>query len=184
MLYTGKGDNGTSKLFTTPSGERLSKTHSVFEALGTVDELNSFLGILKIKCKDFYIKENNILVGELIHEVQENLFVIQAELAGSKMSIGEDKLKKCEEIISNIENMMPPIKTFFISGGTEIAAFSDLARTITRRTERSILRAKENSIEVSPNTCAYINRLSSLFYAIARLANHQAGIEEIKPSYK
>ncbi len=183
MLYTGKGDNGTSKLFTTPSGERLSKTHSVFEALGTVDELNSFLGILKVKSKDFYIKDN-ISVEKIIHEVQENLFMVQAELAGSDMSIGEDKLKKCEEIISDIEAMMPPIKTFFISGGTEMAAFSDLARTITRRAERSVLRAKENSINISPNTCAYVNRLSSLFYALARLANHQAGVEEINPSYK
>lgn len=183
MLYTGKGDNGTSKLFTTPSGERLSKAHSVFEALGTVDELNSFLGLLKVKCIDFSTNEN-VLVGNMIHEVQENLFIIQAELAGSDMSIGEEKLKNCEEVIADIENILPPIKTFFISGGTELAALSDIARTITRRAERAILRAKENSIYVSPNTCAYINRLSSLFYALARLANHQAKIEEVNPSYK
>lgn len=183
MLYTGKGDNGTSKLFTTPSGERLAKTHPVFEALGTVDELNSFLGVLKVKSKDFYIKDG-FSVEKIIHEVQENLFMVQAELAGSDMSIGEDKLKKCEEIISDIEAMMPPIKTFFISGGTELAALSDFARTITRRAERSVLRAKENSINISPNTCAYVNRLSSLFYALARLANHQAGAEELNPSYK
>jgi cob(I)alamin adenosyltransferase len=117
--------------------------------------------------------------------VQKNLFIIQAELAGASMSIDEEKLKEIEAIIDSIEKEIPPIKTFFISGGTELAALFDVARTISRRAERRVIAvADEGKIEVKDSTKAYLNRLSSLLYAFARLTNYRFGINEESPDYK
>ncbi|MEK7104679.1 MAG: ATP:cob(I)alamin adenosyltransferase, partial [Patescibacteria group bacterium] len=80
---------------------------------------------------------------------------------------------------------LPPIKTFFISGGTELASVFDIARTIARRAERRVIAvADEGKIEIKASTKAYLNRLSSVLYAFARLANHKAGISEESPDYK
>ena len=90
-----------------------------------------------------------------------------------------------EEIIDAIEKELPPIKSFFISGGSELATLFDIARTISRRAERRVAEVSdENKIEVSANTKAYLNRLSSLLYALARISSHLEGVEEIKPTYK
>ena len=80
---------------------------------------------------------------------------------------------------------MPPIKTFFISGGTEMAALFDISRTLARKAERRVIAGIENGeVVVGPVTLAFLNRLSSLFYALARLSNHKSGIKEVPPSYK
>lgn len=184
MLYTGKGDQGTTKLFSTPSGERVSKTDPVFEALGTVDELIAFLGLAKVRAdsRDLHIGEKS--VAAIVHSVQETLFILQAELAGAKMFIGEEKVTALEETINAVEAMLPPIKTFFIAGGTEGAAYFDVCRTVSRRMERSLLRARDSGVVLSDTTLAYANRLSSLLYACARLFNHISGITETPPSYQ
>lgn len=175
MLYTRKGDNGTTKTF--GCDQRISKSSAIAEALGSLDEINSFLGICKVKVEP---QEKNI-----IHEVQKNLFIIQAEVAGSLMSITEDKVKEVEKIIDDIEKKLPPIKSFFISGGTEIATSFDMARTIARRAERRVVGvAEEGKVNVGEFTKAYLNRLSSLLYALARLANFKAGISEEGPDYR
>lgn len=187
MLYTRKGDKGTAKLFTSKKGERLSKTSAIFEALGTVDELNSFLGLCKIESKksNIILQGGKLALGDVVHRVQENLFIIQAELAGSEMSIEEEKVKRMEEIIDGIEQELPPIKTFFIPGGAELAARFDIARTLARRAERRVLSAAEENEElIESGTKVYLNRLSSLLYACVRLVNHRAGIEERPPEYK
>jgi cob(I)alamin adenosyltransferase len=169
-LFTGKGDDGTTKTFACD--QRRSKNSAVSEALGTVDELNAFLGVVKLKSKDFF---------ETINEVQQNLFIVQAELAGSKMNIVPEKVQEVEKIINSAESEMPPIKSFFVSGGTEEGATFDFARTIARR----VIAAHEaEDPEMSASTLAYLNRLSSLLYALARLSNHRAGIAEEKPKYK
>jgi cob(I)alamin adenosyltransferase len=176
MLYTGKGDKGTTKLFNTPSGVRVSKTDAVFEALGTVDELNSFLGLVKVAAGDGAIQHE-------IHRVQETLFIIQAELAGAGIVVDEAAVRHAEEYIAAIEATLPPITTFFISGGTELAARADTARSIARRAERRVIAVHEAGQEVSSWSLTYLNRLSSVLYAIARLANHEAGVSEIPPGY-
>ena len=118
-------------------------------------------------------------------DIQKNLFIIQAEVAGSAMSITEDKIKEIEVVIDWIEKELPPIKTFFISGGSEIAVFFDIARTIARRAERRVIGvADEGKIQISDFTKAYLNRLSSLLYAFARLSNYKFGIKEEGPDYK
>lgn len=173
MLYTRKGDNGTTKIF--GCDQRISKSSAIAEALGALDEINSFLGLCKVKSEE----------KKMIQSVQQNLFIIQAELAGSKMSIEEGKVKELEAIIDGAEKELPPIKSFFISGGTELAALFDIARTIARRAERRVIGvSEEGKAPVGEFSKAYLNRLSSLLYALARLANHQSGIKEESPDYR
>lgn len=184
MLYTGKGDKGTTKLFNTPKGERVLKTSLVFDALGTVDELVAMLGVAKVKADAQHIVIQENTVSAIIHDVQETLFILQAELAGSDMKIPESKTKKMSETIDAIEMLLPPITSFFIAGGSEGAAYFDVCRTVARRMERSILKAQESGIVVSDSSLMYANRLSSLLYALARLFNQISGITEVPPSYK
>lgn len=191
MLYTGKGDDGTTKTF--GCDQRISKSSSIAEALGSLDEINSFLGLVKIKSEkvSFPLPSGEILLSETIGRIQQDLFIIQAELAGAGKTISEEKVKWLEEIVNGIEKMLPPIKTFFVSGGTELAALSDIARTIARRAERRVVGVAEDpsvnsgqgKIIVGKNTLAYLNRLSSVLYAFARAANHVAGINEESPNY-
>lgn len=186
-LYTGKGDDGTTYVFDTPKGERVAKTSPLIEALGTLDELNSFLGICKVYAdeKTFVLTQSKTSVSSLVHELQENLFIVQAECAGAEKTISEDKVQKAEEIIAEIENLLPPITTFFISGGTREAAHFDVARTLARRAERHINHVRENNIRtLGEHTIAYMNRLSSVLYALARYANHVQDKDENAPTYQ
>ena len=181
-LFTGKGDNGTTKTF--GCDQRISKSSAVAEALGALDETNSFLGLVKVEADLLKLRFQDIIFSEIIHEVQENLFIVQAELAGADKHITDEKVKNAEEIINAIEKELPPIKTFFISGGTKLAALFDISRTFARRAERRVVGVNDENLQkVSPQTLAYLNRLSSLLYAFARLSNHLSGINESAPSY-
>ncbi|PIP68846.1 ATP:cob(I)alamin adenosyltransferase [Candidatus Nomurabacteria bacterium CG_4_9_14_0_2_um_filter_32_10] len=194
MLYTRKGDNGTTGLFSAKgrpaSGwgcdQRISKSSIITEALGSLDEVNSFLGFCKVRAREGkFVVPSNIKGDQAIHDVQKNLFIIQAELAGASMSIDEEKVKELEMMVDSIEKELPPIKTFFISGGTELASLFDIARTICRRAERRVINVSEESkIPINKFTLAYLNRLSSLLYAFARYSNHKFGILEESPDYK
>jgi len=183
MLYTRKGDDGTTKTF--DAKQRISKNSSVAEALGSLDEINSFLGLCKVRSKELGFKLGDRNFDEVVHQIQKDLFIAQAEIAGSKMSITEEKVKEVELIIDYIEKLLPPITTFFISGGSELAATFDIARTISRRAERRVVAvAEEGEISIGQYTKAYLNRLSSILYALARLSNHLSGINEEAPDYK
>jgi len=184
MLYTRKGDDGKTKTFYCD--QRISKSSAIAEALGSLDEINSFLGICKVKSEEKKLAlSDGTSFSQMVHEVQKNLFIIQAEIAGSKMSINEDKIKEIETVIDYIEKELPPIKSFFISGGTELATYFDIARTIARRAERRVVSVfDEGKIEISHSTKSYLNRLSSFLYALARLTNHKFGITEESPDYK
>ena len=185
MLYTRKGDDGTTKTF--GCDQRISKSSIVAEALGALDEVNSYLGIARAKMEglNFKITSGEVGFSELILEVQKNLFIVQAEVAGSEMSISGEKIKDIEKIVDEIEKVLPPIKTFFISGATELGATFDFARTLIRRAERRVVGAKEEGkIKVSTETLQYLNRLSSLLYALARISSYLEGVEELKPTYK
>ena len=88
-------------------------------------------------------------------------------------------------IINGIEKELPPIHTFFIAGGTKLASLFDVARTTARRAERRVVGVSEEGLRtVSPNTLAFLNRLSSLLYALARFSNHIVGVKEEAPDYK
>ncbi len=184
MLYTRKGDSGTMKTF--GCDQRVSKSSIIAEALGALDEANSFLGLVRAGTgdKDFKIKNERIKFSELILEIQQNLFIIQAEVAGATLSIDAEKISKVEKIVDEIEKILPPIKNFFISGATKTSAVFDITRTLVRRAERRVVAAKEEGkIKVNTETLSYLNRLSSLLYALARIVSYNDGIKEIKPNY-
>ena len=182
MLYTKKGDDGTTKTF--GCDQRISKSSAIAEALGSLDEINSFLGLCKVKSEEAQLKVGGDSFARIVHILQENLFMVQAELAGADKHIGEEKVKQVENWIDLVEHEMPPIKTFFISGGSDIAATFDVASTIARRAERRVVGVNaENSIKLGEQTLKFMNRLSSILYALARLSNHKSGIKETPPSY-
>ncbi len=167
--------------------QKISKSSAIAEALGSLDEINSFLGLVKAESKNVKWKApgSALRLDVLVHSIQETLFIVQAEVAGFLRPFPEGKVKKMEKIIDAIEKILPPIKTFFISGGTKLAALFDVARTIARRAERRIVEvAEKKSTKISPETFAVMNRLSSLLYALARLSAYKSGINEKSPSYK
>jgi cob(I)alamin adenosyltransferase len=179
MLFTGKGDGGTTKAFDTPSGERISKSSALPEALGSLDELNAFIGFVKMRCLPMVPRIADVLRG-----VQENLFIIQAQMAGADKKVPDDAVALVEEWVNAIEKEIPPLKGFSIAGGTELSALLDVARTLARRAERRIVAVKETGLrELPPLTMQYMNRLSSLLFALARLANHIASVKEENPKY-
>lgn len=181
MLYTGKGDDGTTGLF--GCDQRLSKSSAIAEALGVVDETNALLGVLKLKGGNT-VATLGLTYEALLDDVQQDLFIVQAELAGSDKRMDEARVAKLEGWVDAIEGELPQIRSFFVSGGCELAALSDYARTVARRAERRVIAAREGEgqQEKTPLS-AYLNRLSSLLYALARLANLRAGIAEEKPHY-
>ena len=185
MLYTRKGDDGRTKTF--GCNQRVSKSSSIAEALGTLDELNSFLGICKVKSSGILLGTDSDFnfLSDLFHWIQENLFIVQAQIAGADKNMDQSKIKIMEGIVDKVEKLLPPVKTFFISGGDELSATFDFARTLARRAERRVVSvAEENLVKIQPETLSYLNRLSSLLYALARLSNHKSGITEVSPNYK
>jgi cob(I)alamin adenosyltransferase len=183
-FFTGKGDGGTTKLFDTPSGVRVSKASPIFECLGQLDELNSIVGWCKVAApEDLFVGAQS--VGELLHEVQDFLFTIQAEAAGAKKSIPQEHVEALSAVITSIEKSLPEVKTFLVAGGTEFSTRLDIARAVSRRTERRLVSLHESGERaISESSRAYANRLSSLFYALTRLVNHTAGVEECPPHYR
>ena len=182
-LFTGKGDKGDTGLF--GSKQRVSKNSAIAEALGTLDECNSFLGLCKSAAREKAFTFGKEGIAEMVHEVQNHLFTIQAEVAGADKHIPESSVRTMEHIINDVEKALPPIKSFLISGATETSAWFDVARTLARRAERRVIAVhEEGGRPMHEHTRAYLNRLSSLLYALARLANHHAGIPEKPPEYK
>ena len=176
-LFTGKGDKGTTTAFGCDQ-QRISKSSELPEALGALDELNAFLGFVKMRAA----AESRI--ANAVRDAQETLFIIQAEVAGADKKVGDSAVKNIENIVNDIEKEIPPLKGFSVAGGTELSALLDVARTLARRAERRVIAVKEMHLrELAPETLAYMNRLSSLLFALARLANHQAGIAEETPHY-
>lgn len=186
ILYTGFGDNGTTTLFDCKQG-RISKSAILIEALGSVDELNAYLGIIKVYSdidKIILKTSKKILYSKIIDDIQQNLFIIQAELGGSKMSVDKKELKKIENIIKKIGEVLPPIKSFTISGGSIISSGLDFARTLARKSERRVISvSEEGSRKISIGTISYMNRLSSVLFAMSRYANYIFSIPESHPDY-
>src|SRR3989344_7447707 len=177
IFYTGKGDKGKSYV----GKKSVSKTCLEIEALGQLDELNSMLGVLKSQKISKGLKK-------ILHETQESLFTIQSHVAAimldSKFKVPKfqvHKVREIEKIIDEIENKLPPLKKFIISGANQTSAWLDLLRAKSRNVERSVLKIKKIE-RLSQDIESYLNRLSSLFFALARQeAKNQ---KEKNPSYK
>lgn len=187
ILYTGFGDKGTTTLFDCKQ-TRISKSALLIEALGSVDELNAYLGIIKVNCEkdkiSLKVGSKNLSYSDLIEDIQQNLFVIQAELGGSQISTGKKELTKIENVINTIADIIPPITSFTISGGSVISSGLDFARTLARKAERRIIAVSlEKSRVMSLETISYMNRLSSVLFAMSRYVNYIFSIPESHPDY-
>jgi cob(I)alamin adenosyltransferase len=168
-IYTRTGDKGYTSLY---GGKRLPKNHLRVASYGTIDELNSMLGVTLSK-----IQEKNI-ISFLIH-VQQDLFLIGSQLAGAGTNLEniEKRVADMEKFIDEISNVIPPLKNFILPSGTESSSFLFLSRALTRRAEREIvaLSLKE---KVNKSIIVYLNRLSDLLFVLARFLNYKSGIKE------
>lgn len=155
-IYTKTGDKGSTGNF---KGKRMSKSSKPVRTIGVIDELNSFLG----------------MVGNLT-EIQENLFIINSILAGSKLRFSKTETKKLEKQIDKWEGELPVQTNFIFYGGTSRAALLFYARALCRRAERSLVSL---GIERKAyGILQYINRLSDYLFMLARHENFRAGIKE------
>lgn len=169
---------GTSGLFGTR--ERFLKSNLVYDALGMLDELNSLLGICRARAGEQ--KGGKIdMAGEVV-SAQKCLFIIQAELAGAPKTICQSHIDALEHTIESIEGSVENPHAFIIPGATELSALLDYARAVCRRAERAVISA-DRERPVSPATNIYLNRLSSLLYALARYTAKWAGTDELSPEY-
>ena len=164
-IYTGGGDKGKTSLV---GGFRVSKTHPRLEAYGTVDELNSFIGLLIEEIDDSDTKE-------LLLFIQNKLFTVGSYLATDptkteykiESHITDDSIKRVEEAIDCIDGGLPKMTAFVLPGGSRSAAVAHVCRTICRRAERNIYRITETD-EVEDSVLIFMNRLSDLLFVMAR----------------
>lgn len=183
-FFTGKGDDGASKLFDSPKGVRVTKISPIFECLGMLDELNTIVGWCKVAAAESGLEAEGKPVRIILHDVQDHLFTIQAEVAGASKSVPLSHVEAMGVFINRIEASLPEVKSFLVPGGTELSARLDIARAVSRRVERRLLTLHESGErDVSASSRAYANRLSSLLYALTRLANHYEGVSEHAPAY-
>lgn len=181
-LYTKKGDDGSTGLFGAPG--RILKTSNITEALGTLDELNSIIGVCRAKYDQSGVQILGHDASDILFDVQQHLFVIQAELAGADRHIDQDKVEWLGDVTDQIESQLEPINSFLLPGASELSSFVDLARTVARRAERCVVRvADESTATIHAETLAYCNRLSSLLYAMVRLTNDWLDKDESAPTY-
>ena len=174
-IYTKTGDKGETSLL---GGARVPKFHLRIEAYGTVDELNSHLGLIRDQ-------EIDSMTREFIIQIQNNLFVIGSHLAKEP---GKDKVKIpsiSEEMIVELENKMdemnevlPDMKFFVLPGGHQTVSHCHVARCVCRRAERICVHLSQNS-EVDPIITKYLNRLSDYLFVLSRKFTQDLNAEEI-----
>ena len=175
-IYTKKGDSGHTSLI---DGQIVNKHNLSVDAYGTVDELNSFLGLLKDYIKDETIKD-------ILNNIQPKLFSIGSILASGKnqnklekVKIEKKDVKYIEFHIDSMNNELPELKNFIIPGGHKISSYSHVCRSICRRAERRISELN-NEQSVDPNILSYINRLSDFFFVLSRYLMYSDKIEETR----
>ncbi len=174
-IYTKTGDNGETSLY---GGERVAKFSQRVEAYGTVDEGNSAIGMARATLQDSEL-------DAVLAEIQNALFDVGADLAtpiGSKyeknlVRIDSQDVLRLENLIDQYQLECPEFKNFIHPGGTSAAAALHLARTITRRAEREVLRLEDQEPS-NHDVVLYLNRLSDFLFILARVVNARSGMSE------
>lgn len=174
-IYTKTGDSGKTSLL---GGRRVSKSDLRIDAYGTVDELNSYIGLLKDQ-------EINQKREGLLKEIQDRLFTIGATLATEpgkenvkRPDLHEADLALLEKEIDMMEAKLPPLKHFILPGGHQVVSFCHIARTVCRRTERCVIDLMEVE-HVDEILVKYLNRLSDYLFVLGRLIAQELGVEEV-----
>ncbi len=174
-LYTRGGDDGTTSLV---GGTRAAKDCPRLEAYGTVDELNSWLGL--VASSDAISDERRAT----IYEIQNRLFDIGAALATEPdcswqpTPPGDAAVEELEQAIDQVDTTLPQLRQFVLPGGHRDAAYANLARAVARRAERHII-AMSRTCQVDPGILRYINRLSDFLFALGREININTSHREI-----
>ena len=177
-IYTRTGDAGDTGLF---GGGRVPKDHVRVAAYGDVDELNSAIGVARATAPaDAH--------DALLESVQRDLFSIGGHLATpdpervraalAKASLSDTRVTAFEAAIDAADRELPPLRAFVLPAGTPQATALHLARTVCRRAERSVVHLAHDA-DVPPLFLVYLNRLSDLLFALARLANHRGGVGDV-----
>lgn len=173
-IYTKTGDDGFTSLI---GGIRVPKYHLRIESYGTVDELNSYIGLIRSQ----EIDEKD---GFMLKEIQDQLFTIGSSLAAdpekSNLKIPDLKLQDIELLETEMDRMnevLPPLKHFILPGGNNAISFCHLARCVCRRAERITIELSENSF-VEEKVKIYLNRLSDYLFMLARKIGFDQNIAE------
>ena len=173
-IYTRKGDSAQTSLI---DGDMVNKHNLSVDAYGTIDELNSFLGLLKDYIKDDKIKE-------ILNNIQIKLFSIGSILASgknqnisAKVKIEKKDVVYIELEIDRLNENLPELKNFIIPGGHKISSYSHVCRSICRRAERKISELNNKS-SIDSNILAYINRLSDFFFVLSRFLKFSDNVSE------
>lgn len=172
-VSTKTGDQGESGL---ANGQRVSKDHPLFFVVGTLDELNSWLGLVVVKLDNSFPEHKDFLL-----EVQSNLFYIGAEVALSPNTEFKDTaLTKLEKFSEDLQKSLQAdwYQKFVLPGGTETGAILDIARTVCRRCERVAVKATKEGCEIRPVIFKYLNRLSDYLFVLRCFVNHSMEFEE------
>ncbi len=179
-IYTKTGDKGQTSLV---GGKRVSKTEPRLVAYGSLDELNSFLGVIRAHLGLLGVQRT--VFDNHLQNVQNNLFNMGSRLAcedkklsGQLPDLSADALSMLESDMDAWEAELPPLKEFILPGGSPLAAYSHVARTVCRRTERQVLRLREFA-EVSDAQVIYLNRLSDWLFLLSRKFNHLLGQKDV-----
>lgn len=177
-IYTKTGDNGTTGLF---GGERVPKDSLRIEAYGTIDELNSFIGLSILEVQSLEVK--NLLV-----KIQNQLFIAGSDLAAPDTEenkkyniprITSDFYIEIEKQIDYFDSKLIPLKNFILPGGSRGAALLHICRTVCRRAERQIVTLK-NTVNIGENILIFMNRISDLLFILARYENSFSNIKDSK----
>jgi len=180
IFYTGKGDGGKSVVW---DKKKLDKASPELAALGDLDELTCLLGLARNQKLPSTYKE--ILLG-----LEEDLFIIQANLylyvirrKEKAPKFGEEKVKKLERFADELEKYVNPERGFVVPGEDPAGAWLDYARAVSRRAERSVWVCNKK-LKLPPAILAYLNRLSSVLFALARAAAKKSKRKELHPKYQ
>lgn len=182
-IYTRTGDAGDTGLF---DGTRVSKSDPRVDAYGNVDELASWLGLIRAHLLTPGMAQVSDVVAMIDH-IQRDLFALGAILADprhriaarvEKAVLGDEAVTRLEGWIDALEVGVPPLRKFIMAGGTVAGAELHLARAVCRRAERTMVGLGAG--EVDPAALIYVNRLSDLLFTMARAVNARAGVPEVE----
>jgi len=171
-IYTRTGDKGETGLF---SGERVSKTHSLVEAYGTVDETNSLLGVALAHGLQPAVAGATENLQSLLFRLGADLATLQGGRAVDRIS--PEEVAAMEQAMDAVAADLPATRHFLLPGGTPGGAALHLARATVRRAERAALRAADE-YKLNPQALILLNRLSDYLFLLARQENHLAGTDE------
>jgi cob(I)alamin adenosyltransferase len=176
-IYTKTGDKGDTGLF---NGVRVSKSNLRVELYGTVDELNSIIGLARSFSPP-------AVIGKMLKELSIMLFNLGSDLATplspkpkfTVPRISQENIEYLEKKIDEFDNVLPELKNFILPGGSKTAAFLHNARTVCRRAERLAVKLSYEE-DLGEFAVIFLNRMSDLLFTAARMANYESGVEDIE----